>query len=100
MAEGKVLRALLYTCKDYGFASKNNHVEDRPYKIFEATDHTFIMRAFVDFAKCVERTRLVLELDDGSEIGIMPVLQDSHQSRHHGPDSPVKWDISVDIWPD
>ena len=103
MSEGKVRRALLYTCKVYGVASRNNNVEDRPCEVFEAQNHKSIMEALVAFATCGERSRLVLELDDGREISIMPVLQEdclAYGETGYIPSSPVSWDISLDIWPD
>ena len=86
----KVQRAVMYECKHSGFPSENNAVHELPVKEFDGKSHVSILEAFQLFATFKARSQLVLELEDGRKIQLIPTLKS---------ENPVVWEISADISP-
>lgn len=98
---GKVVSARIYTCKDSGIPSRDNTCLKSPRATYNADQ---IMGAIHDFAYLPERCKLVLELDNGQEISIMPILKKGVAAFYDEGFDPSKtpkspWDIEVEVWP-
>lgn len=109
LKSGIIKKAKIYTCNDYAVLIKNDSAD----YLREEFDADHIMNALEYFGGCPERCRLVLELENGLEIGIMPSLKKEIRALDEidreeilkrldelsTGKTPHPWEIKIDMWP-
>ena len=97
----RVIRVAVYTCKHSGFASRNNESEGPPVSEIRQPSHTEAFHVIDRFLTTPSRSKLVLELESGEKILLVPTLQkDSKALDQDGiVTGTAKWDLSSEILP-
>ncbi len=100
---GRVICAKLFECNVSGVPTRDNSLCGGPVRTFGPCQ---VMEGLEALINAKERSRLVLVLDNGREIGIMPILKEDALAFEEAGDLSGKsilpsgnWDIAVDVWP-